>query len=291
MPAISQEADDLIIASEVGSRSQYDKKFRRPEWPGGLSGVTVGIGYDLGFADPGKIKRDWGALLRAPMVDAMMSCAGKTGDEARRYTAAVRNEIDVPWDAAIKVYETVDIPQWIERVCRAIPSADRLHPHCLGALTSLAYNRGASFNKAGERYREMRNIRSHIMSGALEQVDDEIRAMSRLWPGPNERGLPIRRGREADLWNKGLSAPAVPLPKPKPKDAPPPLAPPKNPGGAPEGTGGVIVSTGTGAELTRQGFDPFVVGCVVAAGIVITIGAVAYLRYRRSQPILARSKG
>jgi len=293
-PTISQDANDLIIASEVGSRAQYEKLYQRPEWPGGASGVTIGIGYDLGYATPPKIKNDWGKLFDPDTVDAMVGCSGVTGSSAQTMTAQVKSDILVPWDKAISVYSTVDIPQWVDRVCKAIPGADKLPPDCLGALTSLAYNRGASFTTQGDRYKEMRAIRSHIIAGELDQVSDEIRAMKRLW-GPELRGLLIRRDKEAALWDKGLKAPKtapVPVP-PTPKENPPPLAP--KPGvGAPEvgtgGTGAVVVGK-TAQEAAQAGWSPLMIGVLVVVGALVTIGLIAYIRYKRSQPLLARPKG
>lgn len=39
---ISQAAFDLIVNSEVSSRRTYENDYRRPERPGGQSGITVG---------------------------------------------------------------------------------------------------------------------------------------------------------------------------------------------------------------------------------------------------------
>jgi hypothetical protein len=292
---ISQAADDLIVACEVGSRAQYEKKYRRPEWPGGASGVTVGIGYDLGYATTAKIGRDWGDRLPGSMVDAMRRCAGVTHDAARSLTAEVRNEIDVSWDNGIAVYEITDIPEWTQRVCDAIPGADKLSPDCIGALTSLAYNRGASFKNQGDRYREMRAIRSHVMAGQIDHVDDEIRAMKRLW-GNDQRGLLIRRDKEADLWNKGLVNAKFDLPPPVksvPKEAPPPLVPTPKSGGAEAGTAAATTTTTgvTAQQAAAGGMGPLAIGCIILAGVVITVGSVAYIQYRRSQPVMARAKG
>lgn len=290
IPQISQAADDLIVACEVSSRATFEKKYRRPEWPGGASGITIGIGYDLGYADNAKIDRDWGGRLPDTMIDAMIPCLGVTGDRARAMVAAVRPKIDVSWDAAIYVYEHHDIPEWTQRVCSAIPGADRLTPDCIGALTSLAYNRGASFKNAGDRYREMRAIRSHVMAGELSLVDDEIRNMKRLWP--NVRGLQIRRDKESDLWNIGLQPqPATPLPKSKPKEAPAPLAPPAGGGGGKEGGIGTVATGAAEQAAQHGGLNPWIVGGIVVAGVVITVGAIAYARHRNAQPVVARMKG
>lgn len=291
---ISQESDDLIIASEVGSKALYEKKFKRPEWPGGGSGVTIAMGYDLGFASHAKIDSDWGALVPGSMVDAMRSVSGLTGSDAASALSSVKNRISIEWDQAVHVYETVDIPQWEARVCRAVPGADKLHPHSRGALTSLAYNRGASFQLAGDRYREMRAIRSHVMSGNLDLVDDEIRNMKRIWEGKGLPGLLVRRDKEAALWNRGLEAVKLGLPAPKADKVinpiPKPLVEPKAAGGAIEATAGAAGSSAAAAEATRQGMPPDLAMWLFAAGVVVTIGTVMWLRYRRQQPVLARTK-
>src|SRR3981081_336751 len=45
----SERAYELIIDFEVGGRSEYERTYQRPEWPQGESGVTIGVGYDLGY--------------------------------------------------------------------------------------------------------------------------------------------------------------------------------------------------------------------------------------------------
>ena len=55
----SKAAIDLIVESEVTSKAYYEKHYRKPEWPGGASGVTIAVGYDLGFANEAKLRNDW----------------------------------------------------------------------------------------------------------------------------------------------------------------------------------------------------------------------------------------
>jgi hypothetical protein len=57
--AISDAAIDLIITFEVSSPAVYERKYRRPIWPRGRSGITIGIGYDVGYAVKGVLVRDW----------------------------------------------------------------------------------------------------------------------------------------------------------------------------------------------------------------------------------------
>lgn len=197
---ISDKARDLIVAAEVTSKAAYEKKYQRPEWPGGGSGVTVAIGYDLGMASAKKIRDDWRGKVSDEMLAVMASCAGVHGAPAKGLCAKVRGSILIPWDLAIEIFDTVDVPEWELTVVRHIPKAKELDPTRLGVLVSLAYNRGASFDKDGDRYREMRAIKKAVQAGDLGAVPGQIRAMKRLWSKKELPGLHVRREDEAKLW-------------------------------------------------------------------------------------------
>jgi hypothetical protein len=203
----SQAAVNLIVASEVSSKETYIAKFQRPEWPpGGNSGITVGIGYDLGYATPAGILADWKDYLAPNIIRAMQGVAGLKGQAAHNALAGARTQILVPWEAAMAVFIRHDMPKWEAIVLKAIPGSEQLPAGCFGVLASIAYNRGASFSKPGDRYTEMRNIRMHVVSGMWDKVPDDIRSMKRLWTKPSERGLLTRREAEAALWEHSLAA-------------------------------------------------------------------------------------
>lgn len=52
LPDLPVRAVAFIGREEVGSRELYDRMVCRPAWPGGPSGVTIGVGYDLGQQNP-----------------------------------------------------------------------------------------------------------------------------------------------------------------------------------------------------------------------------------------------
>jgi len=89
----SPKAIDLIISEEVGNQAQYKQ---HPEFPGGYSGVTVGIGYDLGYNSPDKIKADWSALVTPEILRLMLSCSGLTAHDAAHALAKVKSVV-IPW--------------------------------------------------------------------------------------------------------------------------------------------------------------------------------------------------
>lgn len=198
----SQAAIDLIVAEEVSSQATYQQMYQHPEWPGGASGVTIGIGYDCGYSRPDIIAADWGDKLPAPMVKCLEDVAGVTGSPASSYAHQLRGAVTVPWDAAMAVFIGRDMPKWEAIVAHALPNTDKLSPDSFGALVSLAYNRGASFSNAGDRFREMRAIHDLMAAEQFDQIPGEFRSMKRLWP--NVSGLQHRRDHEADLFQKGL---------------------------------------------------------------------------------------
>lgn len=222
MGIISSAAEQFIIEQEVSSEAVYKKKYHRPTWPGGRSGVTVGIGYDLGMSTIAQIRSAWGNLVTQPMLQAMTHCAGMTGAAGHTALIEVYDRIDIPWDKALYVFESVDMPRWVSIVSNKLPNCNKLSPDCMGVLVSLAYNRGPSFDADGDRYREMRAIKKHMADEEFDRIPDELRSMVRLWPGSNERGLVNRRRAEADLFERGLQqmnvTPVgnVPLPQPRP---------------------------------------------------------------------------
>ena len=77
---ISKKATELIIQHEVGGRAYYDKKLQAPIWAGGESGVTIGMGYDLGYNTEKQFMLDWSASLNLNYVHALRPVIGLKGE-------------------------------------------------------------------------------------------------------------------------------------------------------------------------------------------------------------------
>jgi hypothetical protein len=60
---ISQETLDVIVAEEVSSKVTYQAHYQHPQWPGGASRVTIGIGYDCGYP-----RTPHGSRFRRPLA-------------------------------------------------------------------------------------------------------------------------------------------------------------------------------------------------------------------------------
>jgi hypothetical protein len=203
---ISQDAFELIVQEETGGEAYYNKTEQSTDWPGGASGVTIGIGYDCGYETAGTIGADWSARLPEATVAELCSVAGIHGSPARAHAKELHASIDVPWDVALDVFKTRDVPKWEKIVQDALANTGDLSGHSFGALVSLAFNRGASFHEPGPRYAEMRAIASLMAAKQFAEIPAQIRAMSRLWP--TTKDLRDRRQHEAALFEKGLQAAA-----------------------------------------------------------------------------------
>lgn len=188
----------LILRFEVGGGEEYYNRFlRSPTWPGEASGVTIGVGYDLGYNSPETIRQDWSAHLNEQVVERLARCAGLRGPQARAALSSVR-DIIVPWTAAFAVFQAVTIPKFWEKTRTVFPGVENVHPNCQGGLLSLVFNRGESLT--GERRREMRAIRELVPAKDYPEIARQIRLMKRLWRGTAiERGMSRRRDAEADL--------------------------------------------------------------------------------------------
>ena len=193
--ACSRRSLEIIVQFEIGSRAQYEKFYSRPTWPGGESGVTIGIGYDLGYTSKQQFEADWDPFLEKPERAALQAVQGAKGAGAEQLARGLRNII-IPLAAAESVFYGSTLPRFARMTRDALPGVEKLPFDAQGALLSLVFNRGASFT--GERRAEMRAIRTELAGAAsLARIADLIEAMQRLWP--NTRKLREQRVREAAM--------------------------------------------------------------------------------------------
>ena len=201
---ISQAAFDLIVSFEVSSEAYYNAKLRAPTWPGVSSGVTVGIGYDVGQTKAATVKGDWENVIPASMLDPLLGCVGITGAPAKSRAQGLKGVVDIDYDKAIDVFGNCSIPRWITVVEDTLQNTDKLNGDCLGMLVSLTFNRGAGgYNSSKSRFREMVGIKNAMAAEQFDRIPDLIRSMKRLWL--DVPGLLVRRDKEADFFALGLA--------------------------------------------------------------------------------------
>ena len=201
--AIGKGAYDLILHHEVSSRSFYDAVYQYPCVPGEDSGVTIGIGYDLGQVDVLTFNRDWGSVLSREDMVALTKCIGLERSRARAILPSVKH-VTIPWDKAEYVFQTFSLPDACADTEAAFPGANRLPPEAFGALVSLVYNRGGDTSDNNRRA-EMRGIKDSIACGNYGVIPAKIRDMKRLWAGRGLNGLLRRREDEAKLVESALT--------------------------------------------------------------------------------------
>jgi hypothetical protein len=193
---LSAKGIQRIIEWETGGENYYDPQ---PEWPGEQSGITIGVGWDLGHTSATDTSRAWAPLLPPSTVAALVAVSGRKGEAAQQVLPHVRH-LTIPWVAAEAVFTDVTLPTWYLRMLRIYPQAVELPGDCVAALVSLVFNRGPSLT--GDRRTEMREIQAALKTGELTKIPLQLRAMKRLWP--NSKGLRRRRDEEADLFEAAL---------------------------------------------------------------------------------------
>jgi GH24 family phage-related lysozyme (muramidase) len=197
-PELTPEGRALLHEFEVGGgRGYYERFLARPTWPGFASGVTIGIGYDLGYNSQAVIRQDWRKFAAR---DRLVMAAGLTGASAKSRIAELRDLV-IQWGLAEEVFEEVTVAKFFAMCQRKFPGFDELHPNAQAALLSLVFNRGDSM--AGPRREEMREIQKLVPRRDYVGIALELRKMKRIWRGTNiEAGMVRRREAEACLLEK-----------------------------------------------------------------------------------------
>ena len=194
----SKNALDLILKYEVGGgQSYYDKYLSRFTWPKGASGPTIGIGVDCGYYTPEELETIF-HFLPEKQIKLIKGASGKTGSAGQQYTKVLRDAgIQVSWDQAKKIFETLTWPKFTRLAERAFPGLDKLCDDAYGAIVSLVFNRGTSMS--GGSRSEMREIRDLVPKKDYRSIALEIQKMKRVWKGKGLDGLLERRDSESAL--------------------------------------------------------------------------------------------
>jgi hypothetical protein len=214
---LNKKSLDLILEFEVGGGENYYNKFlKNPTWPGEQSGVTIGVGYDLGYVNKTEFTNDWKELPQKDF-DRLYKVVGVKGYNAKELAKRLK-DIIIPWELGLKVFMNKTVSKFYNLSRDTFPNFDKLPDDAKGGLVSLVFNRGAALE--GDRRREMKAIRD-IMARTqnfdekiLSQIADEIRKMKRIWMGGSiEKGMSRRRDAEAKLIETALSNPVKIDPK------------------------------------------------------------------------------
>lgn len=207
---LTDAALKLLLDFEVGGgEAFYTSRLVHPIWPGAESGVTVGVGYDLGHCSAQQFRTDWGNVLPRADFERLAACLGLRGTRAKSALPRVQ-EISIPWHMAFAVFRDASVPTAWKSTKEAFAGIERLPTDLQGALLSLVYNRGPLVD-GSERRREMKDIREAIARNELGRIPGLLRSMIRLWLGTDiEAGMRRRREAEARLVEVALEKKASP---------------------------------------------------------------------------------
>jgi hypothetical protein len=194
----SKKALDLILEYEVGGgKSYYDKFLAKPTWPGGASGLTLGIGVDCAYYTTQELEKLF-YFLPEKQIEIVKNASGKKGLQGKEYTQKYKNSgIIVTWEQAILMFNELTWSKFSRLAEKTFPELDELCDDAYGAIVSLVFNRGSSL--VGDSRIEMRKIKNLIPQKNYKEIAKQIRDMKRLWSGKNLDGLLSRREDEAKL--------------------------------------------------------------------------------------------
>jgi len=205
---LSKKSLDLILEFEVGGGENYYNKFlKNPAWPEGQSGVTIGVGYDLGYVNKAEFSEDWKDLPKETF-DRLYKVVGIKGYNAKNLIRGLK-DITISWELALKVFNNKTVTKFYNLTKNTFPNFDKMPEDAKGGLVSLVFNRGSALE--GDRRREMKLIRDGMKitntfdQKALTFIANQIRSMKRIWIGGSiEKGMSRRRDAEAKLIEQSL---------------------------------------------------------------------------------------
>ena len=193
---VSHAGLDRLVQFEISSEANYRARLSKPIWPGAASGVTIGIGYDLGHTSVARIEADWRGRIRDADLDRLLVTQGVKGEAARGLPARL-SDVVVPLDAARGVFYERTLPHFAAVTRKAYPGVEALPADAQAMLLSLVFNRGAQMS--GPTRVEMKAIQNLVPARDLAGIAAQVRAMKRLWDPAKLLGLHKRRDAEAAL--------------------------------------------------------------------------------------------
>jgi len=200
---ISKKSIDFIIQQEVGGRAYYEKALQKPSWPAGASGITIGIGYDLGYESMAQFLKDWQPNINSTDLSILKPVVGLKGENAKSMLKGDLLSVKIPFNAAYDVFVKNDVPRYYAMTKKIYPQLDTLNEDTQGALVSMVFNRGISL--AGDSRTEMRAIVDLVAKKDYEGIAEEIEKSKRLWEHKGLDGLVIRREAEADMIRNSIA--------------------------------------------------------------------------------------
>jgi hypothetical protein len=185
-----------VINFETGGKTYYNRFLKNLTWPKGQSGITMGIGADLGYMTHLEFEKFFSKYFTKEQSQRIKEVIGLKGSLARLALSKVK-DISLSWEDASEAFVAWTLPKFWEMTLQLWPEFDKLHEKAQIALVSIVFNRGASTR--GPSRVEMANIKPLVLKKDYKGIASEIRKMKRLWKGKGLDGLLKRREEEAKM--------------------------------------------------------------------------------------------
>jgi GH24 family phage-related lysozyme (muramidase) len=191
----SRDLVQKIVDWETGGPRFYNRYLTTPEKPANdSSGLTVGVGYDLGYSTPDQVKADWKGYISDEDITKLASVAGLKGREAAGKHREVVG-VTISYEVALAQFTKVTLPIWLIKAYQLWPNFDALNDRQKTALVSLTYNRGTSL--IGSTRSEMKEVYENLERGNTRPVAGLIKQMALRSP---LKGVQLRRKQEGELF-------------------------------------------------------------------------------------------
>ena len=185
-----------VIEFETGGRYYYERFLKKMTWPKGESGITMGIGADLGYMSQDEFDKHFSSFFTEDESSKLKSVIGLKGENAKNALSKVKG-IELSWDNASKAFVSWTLPKFWKLTNALWPKMDELSEKAQIALVSIVFNRGSS-TKGASRV-EMVNIKELVANKDYRGIAEQIRNMKRLWANKGLDGLIKRREQEAKM--------------------------------------------------------------------------------------------
>lgn len=206
MPMFPAGSRDKVLKQSADFLIQVESIPTHPYWPGGNSGISIGVGWDLGQHGESELRGVWSGLGAATLTKLSVA-AMKTGKAAQSLLQDVKS-IEIPRNISAAVLEESLREVYYPMILRLLPGAQLLPTEFQVVLLSVVFNRGVALGhdpdwrtaKALDTRWEMRKLQGDVARGDLFAIYIRLGTMKRIWENdPEQRGLPIRRKDEQHL--------------------------------------------------------------------------------------------
>ncbi|OCP05795.1 MULTISPECIES: hypothetical protein [unclassified Ensifer] len=186
---LSDRAIELFFKHEAMTESSYIRTTRNGPRKDFFGSVSIGFGYSLFNVTRQKFEADWGDILDDDVVEKLVPALGLRGDAVDAFLASDAGKVSISYAEAKDNFIRTTFGPYAGRLLTSIPQARELSPDCFGAVMSVAYFKGFTFDSNAVRNEGMRSLKKAIEERDLGSIPGIIRSLDtmRRLPGVQQR--------------------------------------------------------------------------------------------------------